>query len=441
MKKYKLLIIISLLFPVLLLGSTNSFISGPNPTKTATGPNPSNNFNFYMTAVPRENPISGGSSYQFTVNDVVWDHITGSTIDEEFDISVSTLPAGSTGIFESATPGVATVDGSGVVTRVSDGTAKINLKVIPLQGAHLKKQISYPVERTTAVVNSFNSFVAGSLGKHIYDDIDARINGVTASDATTKLFSTQDEGSGTYVWNTDFWAYGVDWTPIVAWNSYSDCCPPGDAERRAGVLISPRHVILANHYTIPNGQTVRFIEQDGDIVTRTVSSQAQVGSTDIKILLLDSDVTAGIGFVKVLPSNYNDYLPSLFPTFDPGSATSTVSVPSVNLLGGSYIESDSDKQGYLRELSYLSLNYGTSYTTPTIADRLAFFGRNYYTGDSGNPSFLIINDEAVLISITSSFGGYGPSIADYATEINSVMTTLGGGYSLTTADLSAFNVY
>lgn len=272
----------------------------------------------------------------------------------------------------------------------------------------------------------------------MYDDIDTRLGVLGASDVTTKLWSTQDYASASYVWNTNFWAYGVDLTSVVAGTSWTDCCAPGDHERRAGVLISPRHVILADHYwrgnSLPtSGITLRFIKQDGTVVTRTITNYLRVGSTDIDIAILDSDVPAGINFAKVLPANYTTYLPSL---------TSTTTVPTLSLVGGAYDVADTDKQGYVRELNVLS---GSMYfTQSTVAQRSAFFGRAVANGDSGNPSFLIINDEPVLLSSATSFSHFGPDYAQNITAINSTMTTLGGGYTLTTADLTSpilFNTY
>lgn len=435
MKKYLLLIPIFFLLTSRVFG--NSIITGPTPTKKLIGPNPPA-INFYLTTTPRINVISGGVSGQVTILDVVYDEITGAVFDNEFDVHVSSVVSGPTlnNIqYTSVTPDIATVGSGGRITRVSDGIAKINVKTTPISGKYLTKQISYPVSRESGDVQTFNSFESGSLARHIYDDIDSRIDGVVASDTTTKLFSTQDYESSTYVWNTDFWAYGVDFTPVVAGTSFTDCCPPGDFERRGGVLISPRHVLFANHYTIPTGQTVRFVKQDGTVVTRTISNQAQVGTTDIQIALLDSDVDSGIGFAKVMPSNFESYLPSLVFGSD-------ITIPSVNLMGGAYfLGNDSDKRGYIREVIDQDFFSSVVYGNPIIPERAAFFGRTYQNGDSGNPNFVIINDELVVLNAVLSPGGSGPFISKYITEINSVMTSLGGGYELEEVDLSSFNTY
>lgn len=433
--------IIALLLIVIPDASARKLTSGGRaPAHKFVSTNPSNSFDFYLSANPRDHFISGGSSSQFTINDILFDHQIAGTVDHEADIAVSTTPAGSFGVYSSANPAVATVSAGGSITRVSDGVAKINFKVVPTTGKYLTKQISYTVSRTSGgTTNVFNSYVAGSLAKYLYDNIDSRINGVTASDATTKLWSTEDQATPTYVWNVNFWGYGTDLTPISPWNSQTDCCGVGDHARRAGVLISPRHIAFANHYAPNLGTQYRFIKQDGTVVTRTMTNEAQVftaggSQTDIEIGVLDSDVPAGISFAKVLPANYVSYLPSL---------TSTTTVPTLNLMGGAYSIPDTDKQGYIKELYQLTPDGygGVGFEPPTIAHRLTFFPRDYMTGDSGNGSFLIINNQLVLLDTTTSFGGFGPNYAAFITQINSVMASLGGGYSLTTIDLSAFNTY
>ncbi|MEN9841224.1 MAG: hypothetical protein RL376_1024, partial [Verrucomicrobiota bacterium] len=63
-------------------------------------------------------------------------------------------------------------------------------------------------------------------------------------------------------------------------------------------------------------------------------------------------------------------------------------------------------------------------------------------GDSGNPAFLIINGQLVLLTCwTYGGGGSGTSVHNQKAAINTLMTTLGGGYQLTPVDLSAFPSY
>jgi hypothetical protein len=138
--------------------------------------------------------------------------------------------------------------------------------------------------------------------------------------------------------------------------------------------------------------------------------------------VLDSDVPNTISFVKILPQNWNDYLPSLFSLYR---------LPCLVL--------DQEEKALISELSSLSTT--ANFSAPNNSTRLAFF-ESIITGDSGNPAFLIIDDELVIITVWTFGGaGGGTSILFHKDAINTMMTTLGGGYSLTEIDLSEFTDY
>ena len=62
------------------------------------------------------------------------------------------------------------------------------------------------------------------------------------------------------------------------------------------------------------------------------------------------------------------------------------------------------------------------------------------SGDSGQPAFIILDGQLVLVTVLTYGGaGSGCFIPAYLNQINSVMAALGGGYSLTQVDLSAFS--
>jgi hypothetical protein len=60
--------------------------------------------------------------------------------------------------------------------------------------------------------------------------------------------------------------------------------------------------------------------------------------------------------------------------------------------------------------------------------------------DSGNPMFLIINNQLVVLSVITG-EGTGSFITGYISQINNIMNTLGGGYQLTPIDLSSFTSF
>jgi hypothetical protein len=248
--------------------------------------------------------------------------------------------------------------------------------------------------------------------KHVRHAVDSRLSGAEAA-----IFDTQDHATPSYTRNTDCWAADIDLTPISPWNS-------GHAELRAGTLVSPRHIIFANHYPIDVSATVRFVAADNTVANRTMTARQRVGTTDIMVGVLSSDVPASIGFAKVLPSDWTDYLPSL--GYDVPVLVTDQQEKALVFDWAACDASDGDEGLQLR--------------TPFDATRLGF-REAIVDGDSGNPVCLIVDDELVLLSTLYTNQPAGPCIHDNATDINAAMTSLGGGYSLTEADLSGFTDY
>ena len=94
-----------------------------------------------------------------------------------------------------------------------------------------------------------------NLFKNIIHGIDDRLalsraRGIPVKTAI-RIFSTQDHTHKVYVRNKDCWAYGLDLTSISPWNS-------DFRNKKAGTLISPRHVLWARHYSIHINKTIRY---------------------------------------------------------------------------------------------------------------------------------------------------------------------------------------
>lgn len=242
-----------------------------------------------------------------------------------------------------------------------------------------------------------------------------------------RLFTTQDHSTPTYVRNTDNWAavHVQALTAISPWNSDS-------AFQKAGILVSPRHVLFATHYKPADGSTIRFVTTGNTVVTRTLSSTISLPNTgsyypDITIGLLDSDVPGTISYAKVLPAGFETKLPANIQPFQiPCAAT------------------DQEEKLIVADVANLPhADTGTEYCgmqVPTSALRLNF-NEGLVGGDSGNPACWFINGDLVLLTMWTGAqnGGYGTSVAAFRDDVNTAMTTLGGGYQLTTVDLSTFS--
>jgi hypothetical protein len=376
---------------------------------------PLSDYNFNLTKQVRETLISGESQGETTDQDLVYVVYNPSVIKTEEDVFIDDITLNEDiKVFESRDTDIATIDQNGKVTRVADGTARIVVR-----GKYLAKGINVDVAQTNEPsYEIFDRYADGSLAKDLNDGVDLRIAGTTASESKP-IYSTQDHSGQNYVRNTDCWANDLDLTPISPWNSTGN-------NTRAGTLISPRHIIFAKHYQIATGATVRFIKSDGTVVNRTMTAKQTVSTdgTDITIGVLDSDVPEGISFAKVLPDNWGDYLPNIdqrVPAFFTDQQEKAL-VADVNF---AY-----DTTSELFRFRY------------PVDDKRLEYSETLIGGDSGNPAFFIIDDELVILSCWWYGGaGSGPNILKYKSDINSIMTSLGGGYQLTEVGLTSFTDY
>jgi hypothetical protein len=280
-----------------------------------------------------------------------------------------------------------------------------------------------------STVDSFISYSSGTLAKHCYDTVSDRIVGKNPT-VSKPIFSTLTHyGSPTYVRNTGCWAYDLDLTCISPWNSAGVQC-------MGGTLISPCHIAFANHYKISNGSKIRYVTSNNITVEKTVIDQIQA-IDDTQIGILDSDVPSSISFAKILPSNWSSYLPNLYRNTQYNNSPG---LPIICL--------DYDKKASIKELYYIADNSTAWVRFPRNNSSLYPFAEIIIGGDSGSPSFLVINNQLVLILIWSSnvagrfYGGADVSF------INDAMNTLwtrnsrsGSSYTLTPIDLNGFTTF
>lgn len=268
----------------------------------------------------------------------------------------------------------------------------------------------------------------GSLGAACEAAVDDRLVGKSVATALA-IYSTQNHSTGVYTRNSNVWCADLDLTSFVPYNS-------GASNLFGGTLVTPRHILMCAHAPYGTGTTVRFVKMDGTVVTRTITHRLTHPSyvpyyPDLTIGLLDSDVPAGVSHAKVLPSNYADYLPA--------GLLSAVRVPALCL--------DQEEKALITDLSYLNASEA-GFTYPAFASARHAYYEDKVPNDSGNPAFLIINDELVLLTVWTYGGpGRGTNVATHRADINSMITNVDAaagistGYSLTTQDLSGFLTY
>ncbi|MEM7203206.1 MAG: kelch repeat-containing protein [Planctomycetota bacterium] len=263
-----------------------------------------------------------------------------------------------------------------------------------------------------AVSNAVIGTTRRNFFRYVADPLDEMLSRAAPPATSLPIYSVQDFSTLTFVRNPSCWAASIDLTGLSPWNR-------AHANRRAGSLVSPRHVVFAKHYplsTTSGSNDIAFVTSDNVTVVRQV-----VGVTypaeDIGVGVLDADVPSEIGFFRVLPRGWN------------ASLRRTAQMPALHL--------DQEEKALVRDM--LTTGPGASYSyheTPSDPLRQAF-SEPLIGGDSGNPAFLLINGEAVLI-LTHHFATGGPFYAFHRDVVNGAMTSLGGGgYQLSEVDFSS----
>lgn len=249
-----------------------------------------------------------------------------------------------------------------------------------------------------------------SLFDRISVDFNAMLRRAQPPSSSLAIYSVQDFTNRLFVRNPTCWAAQIDLTGVSPWNQ-------AHVNKRAGTLVSPRHLVFAKHYPLSaaagNNDIAFVTDQDVTVIRKIVGLTYPVA--DIGVALLDADVPADIAFYRVLPRNWNSYLQA------------TNNLPMLHL--------DQEEKALVRDMS--QLNAGASYCShkvPADPTRRSFF-ETLISGDSGNPAFILVNGEPILM-LTHHYATAGPFYTTHMDAVNSAMTQLGGGYQLTEADLS-----
>jgi hypothetical protein len=284
-----------------------------------------------------------------------------------------------------------------------------------------------------SVVDVIEGGVAGSARKALSDPLD---NALVGADSNTQqlIYTSQNHIGGNYVRNTNFLLQGTHaeaLTCVSPWNSRQN-------NKRSGTAVTPRHVVLAGHYPLYIGDTMRFVASDNTVITRTVVQADDVLyngiNTDAYMVMLDSDLPSSITPCKLFPSNYETYLPA-------GLVTNAAQALPL-------LATDFEEKGIVMSLIKTSVNAGypaSFFTTPALTDRLAFYDP-IIVGDSGNPIFCVIGNELILLS-TFHGSGSGPFYGGLVSELNSMITTLDArqgvstGHTVTEYDFSSYSTY
>lgn len=364
-------------------------------------------------AVPRV--ISGGTTTTSTTQDMTVSRTSGATTvtDWRWTYTASPFNLESATVTRTADPAHLTPAADPFLwTWTANGATQLTLST----PTSTYRRTVTNATATGQTVDLWASNVSGTLRAAAETSIDSRISGQTASTAAP-LWSTRTPGTPLYIRSSSNWAATVDLTPHSAYNSITTAYQPGVG---GCTLISPRHIIGAAHTGQPQaGATYHFVKSDGTVCIRTCTAASRIGTTDILVGLLASDVDSGISFARVLPDTWASKLPTL--------ATRRVACARIN------------RQQKISVHELLSLTSETATFTAPSGSR-ASFEIAAESGDSGTPLFLIVDSKMILLGTLYS-GSSAPSIIGQRSAINTALTNLGGSYQLTDADLTAYTTF
>lgn len=289
------------------------------------------------------------------------------------------------------------------------------------------------------VSNDIYNLIAGKNGKSRYFDgvqtdglygIDVFLNyyqnNVNSAGGNTDLESTAN-----FVRNPNCWAYPLDLTCCSPWNMHPTYRLPGGAlpyssNHMAGTLISPRHVIFCKHtqYYPPAGCLMRFVTQDNQTVTRTMTAIEETPEGDFAVGILDEDVPASISFAKILPDDWQEKFAIVNNKFAP-----EVLVVALN-------------QDEVVIIQKLLIATAGMFEWRNFNEKIPVdFARAVRVLDSGNPVFMFVDRKPILLSVFSG-ADRGDNINAYKNVINTTMLALGAEsgctYTLTPANLEPY---
>ena len=239
------------------------------------------------------------------------------------------------------------------------------------------------------------------------EGVDARL----AAGPTNALARFTDYPSGAakdrFTHNPKFWAKDVDFSCVSPWNSAS-------GRLRAGTLISKRHVIFAKHYPLAAGTRMSFVDADGNVCPCRLEKTKPIEKSDIMIGSLNYEVTPDIHPAKILPPDYEKFI---------GRGEG---LPVVTF--------NQHEQLFLNELNAIPTNGSPWRTMSARAPANGCwqaFRSPLIVGDSGDPAFLLIGREPILLyCLTGGGAGSGPGVHLYRREIQAAMDELCPGYKL-----------
>ena len=244
--------------------------------------------------------------------------------------------------------------------------------------------------------------------------------------ADRRLFSGFTASPIGWIRNAASWVRVFNWTGTAAGIN-------GLGGVGGGTLITRRHVLFANHVPYPDRPfDIFFANADSRTFQYKVTAIQQVGTTDIAIGTLDRDVDPSINVYAVLPDNWLQYVANQTEIRNVMGTTFRLTTLVLPIL-----YSDSEKKISTADLTEIRMGKAT--VTPPSFETARAWSEALVVGDSGNPIFVMLGDELVLLGAwhTGTDGGVigtFPWLIDYKSQIEAIT-----GTKLRIADLSGLD--
>jgi hypothetical protein len=223
-------------------------------------------------------------------------------------------------------------------------------------------------------------------------------------------------------WSTNFWLAGVRGLSATC-IGYSN----GMGGQGLFTMVSPRHYLFSTHMH-PEGYLAAFLDTNNLIHWRTTLERVDVAN-DTSVGILNQDLPPSVGFLPVLPPDFNRYLPTNQSRYVQGIGVNqdwrVFSQPMTFMFPG-FVAWDSRGAA--------PFGPGTNWNIKIRA------------GDSSDPEMLLIGDQLVLVAHTYAVQA-GPNYAMQFADINRQMHELsvkhktGTDYQLTPFSLTNWAIF
>jgi hypothetical protein len=299
------------------------------------------------------------------------------------------------------------------------------------------------------------TFKPGTLAAHISANAAAAFDGAVKTTGLGNIWSANN-------FNVNALVATRSPTCVLTGNTNLTCFSAAKLGRADGLyqatLISPRHLISANHVGAGVGSKYAFVGADGLVYTATVTKTV-VSSVlmDTMISYLDAAMPAAVTPASIFPDNYTKYMPHLAGSFGFSAGNtrtpplrlfylSPIAGPNIQIQGVCFGEVAMSASGPLVQgLCQLATYTYKFIDTLTVGDTVFTAGGGWMNTDGGNsgaPTFCRVNNDTVLIT-QFGYSGIGGLVSGQAIHLNSLMNSVKdkadtNNYGIREVDLRSF---